>query len=74
MEQLFTTQLNQGGSTMAYRVAFAEEQYHFIPDGMQGSAFALRREHDEWHPVEPLPEEVLQQAIAALEQYLLQQH
>ena len=74
MENLFTTQLRQGGGTMAYQVVFDNEQYQFIPDGMQGSAFALKREHDEWHPVEPLPHEVQQQAVAALEQYLLQQH
>lgn len=74
MENLFTTQLRQGEGTMGYRVVFADEQYHFIPDSMAGNAFALKREHDEWHAVEPLPEEVRQQAVAALEKYLLQQH
>jgi hypothetical protein len=74
MEDLFTTQLNQGGGTMAYRVVFANEQYQFIPDGFAGSSFGIRREHDEWHPVEPLPEEVKDQAIDALERYLLSQH
>lgn len=74
MEDLFTTQLQQGGGTMAYRVVFDQEQYRFIPDGFEGNAFALKREHDEWHPVEPLPEAVQQQAVDALERYLLQQH
>lgn len=74
MEDLFTTQLSQGGGTMAYRVAFADEAYHFIPDGFEGDAFALKREHDEWVPTGPLPDGIKQQAIAALEGYLLQQH
>lgn len=74
MENLFTTQLRQGGGTMGYRVVFADEQYQFIPDGHDGNSFAIKREQDEWHPVSPLPDEVQQQAIAALEEYLLQQH
>ena len=74
MEDLFTTQLQQGGGSMGYRVVFEEEAYRFIPDGDAGNAFALKREHDEWHAATPLPEEVKRQAIDALERYLLQQH
>lgn len=74
MEELFTTQLSQGAGTMAYRVVFDQEQYRFIPDGFEGTAFGIRREHDEWHPVEPLPDALRQQAVDALERYLLQQH
>lgn len=74
MEDLFTTQLTQGSGSMAYRVVFEDEQYRFIPDGFNGSSFGIRRAHDQWEPVEPLPEEVQQQAIQALESYLLSQH
>lgn len=74
MEDLFTTQISQGAGTMAYRVVFDQEAYRFIPDGFEGSSFAFRREHDEWHPVEPLPETVRDQAVDALEKYLLSQH
>jgi hypothetical protein len=74
MEDLFTTQLQQGGGSMGYRVVFEEEAYRFIPDGDAGNAFALKREHDEWHAATPLPEDIKRQAVDALEQYLLQQH
>ncbi|OLY91024.1 hypothetical protein SAMN05444008_113101 [Cnuella takakiae] len=74
MEELFTTQISQGAGSMAYRVVFDQEQYQFIPNGFEGSSFAFRREHDEWHPVEPLPETVQDQAVEALEKYLLSQH
>lgn len=74
MENLFTTQIAQGAGAMNYQVVFEQEQYRFIPDGFAGSVFALKREHDEWHPLEPLPEGVQEQAVAALEQYLLSQH
>ncbi len=74
MEDLFTTQLQQDGGAMGYRVVFEEEAYRFIPDGPEGAGFALKRTHDEWHAAEPLPEAVKRQAIDALERYLMQQH
>ena len=74
MEDLSTTQLQQGGGSIGYRVVFEEEAYRFIPDGDAGNAFALKREHDEWHAATPLPEDVKRQAIDSLERYLLQQH
>lgn len=74
MEDLFTTQLSQGGGTMAYRIVFENEAYHFIPNDFDGTSFALKREHDEWITVEPLPDAVKLQAAAALDNYLLQQH
>ncbi len=74
MEDLFITQLSQGAGTMAYRVVFDQEAYQFVPDGFEGDSFAIKREHDEWHAVEPLPDEIKQQAVDALERYLLQQH
>jgi hypothetical protein len=74
MEDLFTTQLHQGGGTMGYRVVFEDEQYRFIPDRSEGDSFGIRRAHDEWQPVEPLPDDLQRQAIDALETYLLSQH
>ena len=76
MENLFTTSVNVERQTVKYLVQFDHENYHFIAQDIKGSYpdFSLRREHDEWVLVNPLPEEVKKQAVDALEGYLLRQH
>ena len=72
MEYLFSTHIRN----IPYRVVFDKERYTFLPDADQGgaSAFSLVREHDEWVDRDPLPEEIKQQAVEALDNYLLKQH
>jgi hypothetical protein len=72
MEYLFTTHIGNN----PYRVVFDKEQYLFLPDADQKniSPFSFRREHDEWHEQELVPEEIRNEAVEALDKYLLKQH
>ncbi|HVG14495.1 MAG TPA: hypothetical protein VM935_06025 [Chitinophagaceae bacterium] len=75
MEKLFTANLLVKGEQVAFEATFSNEQYHFKPvDDQQDKAFAIKREADEWHEVDPIPEDVKRQAIDALDNYLLAQH
>ncbi len=76
MEDLFSTNLAVNQRDIPYRVVFDEEKYVFLNQsgGREFSRFSFRREHDEWHNQELLPTELKQQAIDALENYLLKQH
>jgi len=72
MEYLFSTHIQNN----PYRVVFDKEQYLFLPDADQktGSSFSFKREHDEWHEMQSLSEEIKNQAIEALDRYLMKQH
>ena len=72
MEYLFSTHIQNN----PYRIVFDKEQYLFLPDADQNnlSSFSFRREHDEWHAVQSLSEEIKTQAIEALDKYLMKQH
>ncbi len=76
MEDLFSTNISVNNQNVTYRVIFEEDKYTFMSDAEMDefSTFSLKRENDEWHPVEMLPEALKKQAVDALEKYLLQQH
>lgn len=73
MEHLFTATLTHLQHPRQYDVSFDNEQYRFQPlEG--GLPFSLRREQDTWLSHDDLAEELQQQAIAALDNYLSRQH
>ncbi len=76
MEDLFTTHINIENEDVNFRVMFDQEKYVFLSEGNSKtfSSFAIKREHDEWHDEQALEPQVKEQAIAALEKYLLRQH
>lgn len=76
MEHLFTTSLSINSQSIPYEVSFDKEQYIFLSGAREKefASFSMRREHDEWHEQEDLPEEVRNQAVDVLEKYLLKQH
>ena len=76
MEYLFTTSLAADEKNMEYRVFFDNEKYQFLPQGGDDNSgsFSFKREHDEWHDVGTIAPQLRQQALQALEEYLLAQH
>jgi len=76
MEELFSTNIEVSGENVNYRVVFDNEKYIFKSDaGNTGlDSFSFRREHDEWTDEASLPSEIKNQAINALDKYLMQQH
>lgn len=75
MEELFKTSIANNNSEQHYIVVFDHEEYIFKPAGGNATkSFSFRREHDEWHGSENISEDLRQQAIEALERYLLKQH
>lgn len=75
MENLFSTNLTVNNHNVNYRVIFENEKYVFIPEAenKEFSRFSFKRQHDQWVGQEPLPTEIKDQAIDALEKYLLKQ-
>jgi hypothetical protein len=76
MENLFSTNLSVNNKHVSYHVFFDQEKYSFEPEAKDGQfpAFSFKREHDEWHEQQSISPHVKQQAINALEKYLLAQH
>jgi hypothetical protein len=74
MEPLFTAEIIINGQNQHFDVSFHDEQYHFKPSEPTLQAFAFSRIEDEWKITGVLPEIAQQQAIAALDRYLLSQH
>ncbi|HEX6334591.1 MAG TPA: hypothetical protein VFZ78_10220 [Flavisolibacter sp.] len=76
MEDLFSTSLAVDNRSINYHVVFDHEKYVFRSAGSEEEfrTFSFRREHDEWVDQEKLPPDLRQQAIDALEKYLLKQH
>lgn len=76
MEDLFSTNIAVNNENVNYRVIFDHEKYVFLSEADNKSfpSFSFKREHDEWLDEELLPAEVKDQAIDALEKYLLKQH
>lgn len=73
MDTLFTTDLNYRGKTETFAVSFHDDQYIF--QSLNGTArFSIRREEDEWHPIEPIEDQLKNAATDKLESYLLSQH
>ena len=76
MEDLFSTNIAVNNENVSYRVIFDNEKYVFLSEANNKAfpSFSFRREHDEWRDQELLPTDVKQQAVDALEKYLLKQH
>ncbi|RYY99218.1 MAG: hypothetical protein EOO11_05720 [Chitinophagaceae bacterium] len=74
MEHLFKTELPTGGQTRAFDVTFADELYVFTPLDGAGAPVRIRREEDEWHPVDGADAALADACIEELERYLLRQH
>ncbi|MBA2746558.1 MAG: hypothetical protein H0U44_10065 [Flavisolibacter sp.] len=76
MVDLFKTNLVIQKQSIPYRIRFENEAYRFSPE--EGAAdeksFILKREHDSWVEATQLPPDLKNQAVEALEKYLLQQH
>jgi len=75
MENLFSTNIAINNENVNYHVFFDNEKYVFqSQSGIAFPTFSLKREHDEWHNVEFLPDDLKEQAIDVLEKYLYKQH
>lgn len=74
MEDLFWTTLNLNGKEAEYHIIFENEEYCFIPKESSQPKYKFIREHDEWHSVDEASEKVIDNAVDALEKYLLRQH
>lgn len=76
MEDLFSTNIDVNNENVNYRVIFDNEKYVFLSEANNKSypSFSFKREHDQWLDQELLPSEIKQQAVEALETYLLRQH
>jgi hypothetical protein len=76
MEHLFSTNIELDKQEVKYNVVFDHEKYVFTPEANNKAfrSFSLRREHDEWRYDEFIPAGIIEQAVDALENYLLRQH
>jgi hypothetical protein len=76
MEDLFSTNIAVNNQNINYRVVFDDEKYVFLSEADQKEfpSFSFMRDHDEWKDQELLPPEIRNQAVDALERYLLKQH
>jgi hypothetical protein len=76
MEDLFSTNIAVNNQNVNYRVVFDHEKYVFLTEaeGTPFSTFSFRRQNDAWQDQELLPPDIKQQAVDALEKYLLKQH
>lgn len=74
MEDLFWTKLKVDGKEEEYHIIFENDEYRFIPKNPSRKTYAFKREHDEWHAADKVSEEIIDNAVDALEKYLLRQH
>lgn len=77
MEDLFSTSLKVNGQDINYRVVFDHEKYIFLsstPGQTSYGSFLFWIEHDDWRDEGGLPPDIRNQAIDALEKYLMRQH
>ena len=72
MEPLFTADIIVNGQNEYFDVRFHDEAYHFESEA--GRNFSIRRTDDTWVVNGALAEIAQQQAISALDHYLLSQH
>lgn len=73
MDNLFTADLIVNGAHKSFTVSFANDAYKFTASN-GAENFSIIRKQDEWHVSGNLPPVSQQQAIHALDQYLLSQH
>lgn len=74
MEPLFTADIIINGEHKRFNVTFHDEEYRFEPEDGSGQAFHIKRENDTWNVDDVIAPIAQQQAISALEHYLLSQH
>lgn len=74
MEDLFWTRLNANGQPGDYHIVFENEEYRFFLQGSLTPSFVFRRSHDEWQATDAPSEAVKDEAVEALDKYLLRQH
>ena len=74
MEDLFWTTLSIDGKQSEYHIIFENEEYCFVPKDSSLATYKFKREHDEWHAADEASEKVKDNAVDALELYLMQQH
>jgi len=75
MEHLFKTAMEVEGKQIPFEVVFDHERYIFQPgEGSQLGEFTLERTHDVWKDEGDLAPGLRQQAVDALERYLMKQH
>lgn len=73
MENLFTTDVIIDGQSKGYDVTFENDVYVFTPED-DGPRFEVRRSEDTWKVAGGIADIAQQQAVSALERYLLSQH
>lgn len=75
MTDLFSTNIAVNKQNINYRVIFEDDRYTFVSEAgnTEFPTFSFKREHDEWVDQNLLPADIKEQAIGALERYLLQQ-
>ena len=74
MEDLFWTTLSIDGKSTDYHIIFENEEYCFIPKNSSLPTYKFKREHDEWHAADAASEVIKDEAVDALEKYLMRQH
>lgn len=76
MEHLFSTNISVNNENINYHVVFDHEKYVFLPQAETKSypSFSFHLEHEQWQEKDTIPPDIRQQAIEALEKYLLRQH
>lgn len=76
MENLFSTNISVNEKNGVYNVVFEDDKYVFLPEANDKElpSFSFKRENDEWHDQELVAPELKNQAVNALENYLLSQH
>ena len=61
------------GKNQSFEVGFENERYVF-KNKESHDTFEVKRDEDEWHTDNDLPDEIKTLAVEKLEQYLLSQH
>ena len=74
MEDLFYTNIVINNKETRYHIIFDAEKYSFIPVDPGNRGFSFIRDEDLWKAQEELDPEILEQALEALEEYLMKQH
>ena len=76
MGDLFSTKLTINDKITNYKVVFENEQYVFRSENKDSefASFSFKREDDEWHEQDQLPDGLKNEAVQSLEKYLLSQH
>ena len=73
MDTLFTTELIINDKPQTFAVSFHNESYIFQSINYS-TRFCLQRVEDEWHTLEPIDNQLKNEAMEKLEAYLLSQH